>query len=315
MGSMTKTTSYKNVDVGGPQPPAARQGRHKQLYAPDGERLVAGCIPVRVHDASLGAEGVEVLLVSSRGNSKGWCLPKGGWEEDESVEAAAKRETVEEAGVRGSLEEPMLGPFVFNSGNKKATPQGCIAYLFVMHVVEELEVWPEGHERKRCWFPLGEAVAKCKHAWMKDALNVWIRRRGWGSHVIFQSPPQQPLPAGGVLSHQHAAEGGGGGVEDAPAHSHHHHHHHSHLHPTEQGDGHHHKRNASGSTGVGGDGASRPLLQDGFTMDENHHKGGQGGTGGGEAIDEDASDSSMSRLGQSPPGSVRGASPTSSFLG
>lgn len=32
-----------------------------------------------------------------------FCL-QGGWEDDESLEAAARRETVEEAGVRGSIE-------------------------------------------------------------------------------------------------------------------------------------------------------------------------------------------------------------------
>jgi len=44
-----------------------------------------------------------VLLITSRGG-KGWVFPKGGWEDDETVEAAAKRETVEEAGVRGTIE-------------------------------------------------------------------------------------------------------------------------------------------------------------------------------------------------------------------
>lgn len=33
-----------------------------------------------------------------------FCIMQGGWEDDESVESAAKRETVEEAGVRGKLE-------------------------------------------------------------------------------------------------------------------------------------------------------------------------------------------------------------------
>lgn len=32
------------------------------------------------------------------------CVSQGGWETDEEVEAAAARETVEEAGVRGRLE-------------------------------------------------------------------------------------------------------------------------------------------------------------------------------------------------------------------
>ena len=70
---------------------------------------------------------VEVLLISSRNGGAGLVFPKacavpswqlacllerllrcsgqqGGWEKDETVEDAAARETVEEAGVRGRLE-------------------------------------------------------------------------------------------------------------------------------------------------------------------------------------------------------------------
>jgi diphosphoinositol-polyphosphate diphosphatase len=90
------------------------------------------------------------------------CAPciytQGGWEDDETVEAAAKRETVEEAGVRGCLEEPIVGAFAFSSGKPDTTSRHngkCIASIFVMHVEEELEVWPEGHERKRFWVSNG----------------------------------------------------------------------------------------------------------------------------------------------------------------
>lgn len=124
-----------------------------------------------------------MLLVSSRGSSKGWCVPKGGWEDDESVEAAAKRETVEEAGVRGTIEEVMLGPFAFSSGSKKATKTGCIAYIFVLHVAEELEVWPEGHERRRSWFSLADAGPMLKHSWMRDSLFMWVQRK-WGEEGV-----------------------------------------------------------------------------------------------------------------------------------
>lgn len=53
------------------------------------------------------------------------------------------------------LQEPMLGTFPFSS---KTSPgivtrhQGkCIAHIFVMHVAEELEMWPEREERQRFW--------------------------------------------------------------------------------------------------------------------------------------------------------------------
>eukprot|EP00798_Chlamydomonas_sp_ICE-L_P029063 gene29063-32267_t len=143
--------------VGGPAPTAARQGRHKQRYGEGGERLVAGCIPVRMTGQENSVDNVEVLMVSSRGG-KGFCFPKGGWEDDETVEAAAMRETVEEAGVRGELEEPIVGTFPFGSkhmGTKHAddTPHGgrCRAHMYVMHVLEVLEVWPESSERQRHW--------------------------------------------------------------------------------------------------------------------------------------------------------------------
>ena len=100
------------------------------------------CIPVRLKNKADCASSVDVLLISSRAG-KGFCFPKvrqrggllphrlsafllsrqelhflcwhnasdnlsvvyqGGWEDDETVEAAAMRETVEEAGVRGTLE-------------------------------------------------------------------------------------------------------------------------------------------------------------------------------------------------------------------
>ena len=92
-------------------------------------------------------------MISSR-NGKGYVFPKGGWELDESVEGAAQRETVEEAGVRGELELPILGRFDFKSGKpEKQTGQKgrCTAYMFAMVVSEELKRWPESRFRNRFW--------------------------------------------------------------------------------------------------------------------------------------------------------------------
>lgn len=167
--------------VGGPLPTASRVGRDKQRYGDGGERLVAGCIPVRLK-SNHGPDGVEVLMISSRGG-RGWVFPKGGWEDDESVQTAAKRETVEEAGVRGILEEPLLGTFFFQSGKNGQLANGrrggCTAYMYVLHVAEELDVWPESSERTRSWVSLQRALVCCRHQWMKDALNIWIARQGW----------------------------------------------------------------------------------------------------------------------------------------
>lgn len=168
--------------AGGPVPLASRSGRENQKYGEGGERLVAGSIPVRFKPGVPGPEGVEVLLISSR-RGKGDVFPKGGWEVDEQLREAAQRETVEEAGVRGELEEPIIGKFAFHSGKaeRQASAHGgrCIAYLFALHVTEELAVWPEAGQRTREWCSLQEACRRCRYDWMREALIAWMTRRGW----------------------------------------------------------------------------------------------------------------------------------------
>jgi len=94
-------------------------------------------------------------------------LPKGGWEVDETLEAAAARETLEEAGVIGDLEGAKLGPYVFQSKSNGV----CKAFMYIMRVKEELDEWPEREARKRGWYSVEEAVKLCKWDWMKTALN------------------------------------------------------------------------------------------------------------------------------------------------
>lgn len=186
---------------GGPTPLTARQGREHQKYGEGGERLVAGCIPVRFKPGVEGPPGVEVLMITSR-KGKGHVFPKGGWEVDESLESAAKRETVEEAGVRGRLEEPVLGifPFYSNKAERLQTAHAgrCVAYVFAMHVTEELPVWPEAAQRTREWLGLQEAFRLARYDWMRDALRAWLERKGWGA----AAPPRddaavEPPPAAG----------------------------------------------------------------------------------------------------------------------
>jgi diphosphoinositol-polyphosphate diphosphatase len=184
-----KSTELLNTEQG-----SQRKGRHLQRYGRQQERLVAGCIPVRGDSL----EGVQVLMITSSSGGKGLVFPKGGWETDETVDAAAARETLEEAGVRGTIEEPLLGAFPFHSGKAErlhTDNQGkCIAYMFVMRVQEELPVWPEAGQRNRVWVPLHEACGKCRHQWMREALEVWKKRLGVETEAD-GSPPCQAAAA------------------------------------------------------------------------------------------------------------------------
>lgn len=77
----------------------SRQGRLTQRWLMDPEtaetvRLVTGCVPI--------LKGGKILFVSSSRKAE-WILPKGGWEQDETMEESAVRECFEEAGVLGTL--------------------------------------------------------------------------------------------------------------------------------------------------------------------------------------------------------------------
>ncbi|KAL7259224.1 hypothetical protein ACSBR1_005173 [Camellia fascicularis] len=153
----------------------ARTGRHQQRYE-DGCRLVSGCIPYKYRDSDERSDAnleriLEVLMINSP-SGPGLLFPKGGWENDETVEEAAEREAVEEAGVRGVL-MGFLGEFDFRSKTHQDefSPEGlCRASMFALLVKEELESWPEQSTRSRKWLTISEAAKNCRHAWMRNAL-------------------------------------------------------------------------------------------------------------------------------------------------
>lgn len=107
---------------------------------------------------------------------------QGGWELDESVEEAASRESLEEAGVLGHVQvsnntilkmsgkingsyiiqhrrinpnpnvtfmvQHELGTWSYKSKNRDIYHEG---YMFPLLVTEQLELWPEKNSRQRVW--------------------------------------------------------------------------------------------------------------------------------------------------------------------
>ena len=51
------------------------------------------------------------------------------------------------------VQVPMLGKFRYMGKPDKmhTAPVKCIIHMFVMHVAEELDVWPEMAQRQRFW--------------------------------------------------------------------------------------------------------------------------------------------------------------------
>ncbi|XP_050885898.1 nudix hydrolase 17, mitochondrial [Lathyrus oleraceus] len=151
----------------------SRSGRAMQRYNETGGRKVVGCIPYRYKqdiDGNISNE-LEVLLVSSQ-KGHAFMFPKGGWEVDESLEEAACRESLEEAGVVGIVEHE-LGEWSFISKRYGIYYEG---HMFPLLVKEQLEFWPEKNIRTRIWMNVVEARDVCQHWWMKEALDMLVHR-------------------------------------------------------------------------------------------------------------------------------------------
>ncbi|PKA55283.1 Nudix hydrolase 13, mitochondrial [Apostasia shenzhenica] len=155
----------------------ARTGRELQRY--DNQiRLVAGCIPYRLKQAAGNQSGdlmskLEVLMITSP-NRHDLVFPKGGWENDETINEAACREALEEAGVRGVIHETLLGVWEFKSKSKEklcGQEGACRGFMFPLEVTEELESWPEQATHDRKWLNVCEAWKLCRYDWMREALN------------------------------------------------------------------------------------------------------------------------------------------------
>ncbi|KAF9124588.1 hypothetical protein BGW39_008102 [Mortierella sp. 14UC] len=139
----------------------AKEGRQNQLYD-EGARLIAGCVPIDKH-------GRRVLLVASSKNEGEWVLPKGGWENDETQEEAAARETWEEAGAIGRI-VAHLGEYEHKVNKRTGHPESIFVF-FEMEVERIEEKWPEMKKRERRWFTFEEAKQIVSKKVMRKALE------------------------------------------------------------------------------------------------------------------------------------------------
>ncbi|XP_071710360.1 nudix hydrolase 18, mitochondrial-like [Rutidosis leptorrhynchoides] len=154
----------------------ARSGRQLQRYN-QGQRQVVGCIPYRLKTNNIGSDknledALEVLVISAQRKGKGMLFPKGGWESDESIKEAALRESVEEAGVYGTV-EGALGKWCFKSKGNDGYYEG---HMFPLLVKEQLDYWPEKDIRQRVWVSVPKAKEVCQYSWMKEALDLLVTR-------------------------------------------------------------------------------------------------------------------------------------------
>lgn len=136
-----------------PQPTAPPSASTMSASPP---RIKAGCIPVRT--APDGHS--QVLLIRSAHSSSTpaspvrWIFPKGSVEQGERGVDAARRETLEEAGVVGhvgaKLGTWLLSPSISNNPHIK-TKSFKLQTMWLLHVHTEYPTWLEHNYRVRNW--------------------------------------------------------------------------------------------------------------------------------------------------------------------
>ncbi|WP_274426789.1 NUDIX hydrolase [Chelativorans sp. YIM 93263] len=125
--------------------------RLRQLFGGNPPHVQVAALPWR-----RGQDGVEIMLVTSRGTGR-WVLPKGWPEGREELSEAASREALEEAGVEGRTDLSPIGHYFYGKETRTGLRRRCEVAVFPLYVEREAKRWREKKKRTRRWHPPEEA--------------------------------------------------------------------------------------------------------------------------------------------------------------
>lgn len=108
----------------------------------------SAAIPI-MHDA----QGVKVVLVTTKPNGNNWIFPKGQVEMGMAAHLSAAKEAFEEAGLIGQIDSE-----VFDQYQHKKWGGSMTVRVYLLEVTQVLSSWHEMHERDRKILPLEEAI-------------------------------------------------------------------------------------------------------------------------------------------------------------
>ncbi|MBN2025533.1 MAG: NUDIX domain-containing protein [Actinobacteria bacterium] len=145
--------------------PASLLRQWKETSRPPWHFKQSGVVPYRDAEA-----GREVLLITTRRSGK-WVIPKGIIEPDLSPVDSARKEALEEAGVRGTVREDIEESYSYDKWGGR-----CGVELFPLQVTEQLASWPEEALRRREWVPQGHLAEYLENEELKEAVLRILRR-------------------------------------------------------------------------------------------------------------------------------------------
>lgn len=107
----------------------------------------------------------QVCLVTSR-SGKRWVAPKGCLEPGMTAGEIALQEAWEEAGLTGILDPEPIGSYIY----EKASFTYHVT-VFLMHVTDAADNWPEEGMRARCWLSPGQAVKRVEDNGLRELIR------------------------------------------------------------------------------------------------------------------------------------------------
>jgi 8-oxo-dGTP pyrophosphatase MutT (NUDIX family) len=121
--------------------------------------------------------GIEVLLITSRETQR-WVVPRGNVIKGLDPHMSAAQEAYEEAGVRGRVEPDRIGTYSYDKKLRLGRIVRAKVHLYPLEVVEELDEWPERHQRQRQWFEPEAAAEAVAEPELKTLILAMARRAG-----------------------------------------------------------------------------------------------------------------------------------------
>lgn len=117
----------------------------KKPRALHGAGVQYAALPYRLGDS------LEILLITSRETGR-WVLPKGWPMKSKRPHAAAAREAMEEAGVKGKIGKSAVGQYNYGKRLSNGAVLACTVQVYPLAVERHLNRWPEQGERTLGWF-------------------------------------------------------------------------------------------------------------------------------------------------------------------